>query len=283
MLLRRFSPLRHCFSSFLLSVMVIPVFSQAVTLTGDLQQGAMIIGQAQSAAKVTLNGKRLKVSDAGLFVFGLDRDAKPGDKLEVIGKDGAIWQQSLEVKPREYKIQRVEGISKKIMSKKKSDETWARIRREGQEISQARKKSLNLEGFNQSFKWPLIGPITGVFGSQRVYNGEPGRPHYGVDVAAAVGTPVGSPADGVITYADDMYYSGGTAVIDHGFGISSSFLHMSKILVKVGDTVKQGDVIGEVGAGGRASGPHLDWRMNWFKRRIDPQLLVPAMAKKSEQ
>ena len=254
------------------------VLASIVTLQGDLQQGAMIIGHADNIASASLNGKALKVSADGHFVFGLDRDAQSGDKLKVVSKDGSVWQQTLAVKKREYQIQRVEGISKKIMSKKKPDATWARIRREGQEISTARKKELDLLGFKQSFKWPLIGPITGVFGSQRVYNGEPGRPHYGVDVAAVIGTAVGSPADGVITYADDMYYSGGTVVIDHGFGISSSFLHMSKILVKVGDSLKQGDIVGEVGAGGRATGPHLDWRMNWFKRRIDPQLLVPEMS-----
>ncbi len=249
-----------------------------VTLKGDFVQGGMIIGQAQPGSSVMLNKKLLQVAKDGSFVFGLDRDAESGDVLEVQTKEGDYWQKNLVVKPRQYNIQRVEGISKGIMSKQKPDATWSRIRREGQEISTARKKDLQLLAFKDDFKWPLNGPITGVFGSQRVYNGEPGRPHYGVDIAAPIGTPAGSPADGVITYADDMYYSGGTVVIDHGHGISSSFLHLSKIRVNVGDVVKQGRIVGEVGAGGRASGPHLDWRMNWFNRRIDPQLLVPPMS-----
>lgn len=251
---------------------------QPVVLSGELVQGAMIIGRAKHAVKVELNKQALMLSPEGDFVFGLDRDAKSGDLLIVTFKDGQQWQQQLQVLPREYHIQRIEGISKKIMSKNKSPETLARIKREGRDISLARKKSIDRLNFKQSFKWPLIGPITGVFGSQRVYNGQPGRPHYGVDVAAPVGTPVAAPADGIITYADDMFYSGGTLVIDHGFGVSSSFLHLSKILVEVGTVVKQGQMVAEVGAGGRATGPHLDWRMNWFKRRMDPQLLVPPMA-----
>ena len=151
-------------------------------------------------------------------------------------------------------------------------------------VKAARKEHLEIYNFLQTFKWPLIGPITGVFGSQRVYNGEPGRPHYGVDVGAPVGTKVYAPAGGKVTLAyDDMYYSGGTIIIDHGYGISSSFLHLSMVLVDEGEKIKQGDLIGKVGKGGRANGPHLDWRMNWYKRRLDPELLVPDMNTLLEQ
>jgi murein DD-endopeptidase MepM/ murein hydrolase activator NlpD len=136
--------------------------------------------------------------------------------------------------------------------------------------------------FAGAFHWPLEGPITGVYGSQRVYNDVPGRPHYGVDVAAATGTPITTPAPGLVTLAHpDMFYSGGTVIIDHGYGISSTMMHLSKVLVDVGQEVVPGDIIAEVGASGRATGPHLDWRMNWFKVRIDPQLLVQPMGQQA--
>ena len=249
-----------------------------VVLKGQFIQGGMIIGQAPAGSQVNLNGDPLTLSPGGVFVFGLDRDAKSGDVLQAVFPGGEFWQRELSIKSRQYDIQTVTGIDKKIQSKQKSKETWARIKQEGKDVKAARKEHFEQLFFKQNFKWPLIGPITGVFGSQRVYNGEPGRPHYGVDIAAPIGTKVYSPADGTVTLAhEDMYYSGGTIILDHGYGVSSSFLHLSKVLVTVGDEIKQGDLIAEVGAGGRASGSHLDWRMNWYKRRIDPALIVPPM------
>ena len=122
-----------------------------------------------------------------------------------------------------------------------------------------------------------MGPISGVYGSQRVYNGVPGTPHYGIDVAVPTGTAIVAPASGqIIMVHDNMFYSGGTIMLDHGHGVSSSFLHLSKTSVEVGDWVEQGDPIGEVGATGRVTGPHLDWRMNWGDSRIDPELLLRA-------
>ena len=130
------------------------------------------------------------------------------------------------------------------------------------------------------FVWPAEGPISGVYGSQRFYNGEPRRPHFGVDVAVPTGTIVRAPAAGVVTLAEpDLYFSGGTVILDHGYRLSSSFLHMSEVAVQVGDELQPGDIIGAVGSTGRATGPHLDWRMNWREQRIDPQLLAPPMPK----
>jgi murein DD-endopeptidase MepM/ murein hydrolase activator NlpD len=130
------------------------------------------------------------------------------------------------------------------------------------------------------FVWPAQGPISGVYGSQRFYNGEPRNPHYGVDVAVPKGTPVHAPAAGVVTLAEpDLYFSGGTVILDHGYRLSSTFLHMSEVSVQVGDELQAGDLIGAVGSTGRATGPHLDWRMNWRQQRIDPQLLAPPMPK----
>ena len=253
--------------------------AEPVRLEGRLVQGGMVVGQAPPESTVKLNGSTLEQSRDGFFVFGLDRDAKSGDRLVVQLPDGGSWQKTLEIEAREYNIQHVTGVDDNLVSPEKPPEVWQRIREEVALVKAARDQHIEMQAFRQTFDWPIIGPITGVFGSQRVYNGRPGRPHYGVDVAAPVGAGVYAPADGKVTLAHpDMYYSGGTVIVDHGYGISSSFLHLSEVLVEVGDTVKQGDLIARVGAGGVSSGPHLDWRMNWYKRRIDPELLVPPMS-----
>jgi murein DD-endopeptidase MepM/ murein hydrolase activator NlpD len=181
---------------------------------------------------------------------------------------------------RDYNIQRVEGVPQKTVTP--SPQQLERIRQEQALVNAAKATRLSrpdlLQGALAGFQWPTVGPISGVYGSQRYYNGSPGRPHYGVDVAVPTGTPVHAPAAGHVTLAEpDLFYSGGTVFLDHGFRFSSAFLHMSKVLVEVGQEVRAGDVIGEVGATGRATGPHLDWRMNWRKQRIDPQLLAPPM------
>lgn len=249
-----------------------------VTFKGQFIQGGLVVGTAPKGSRITLNNEPIKQSPAGHFVFGFDRDAESGDVLKVVGPSGAIFEKTLEVKKREYRIQRVNGVDQAIVSDTKTEAEWARIRDESAQVAKARKQHIETEAFIQEFQWPIIGRISGVFGSQRVYNGRLGRPHYGVDVAAPMGAKVVAPIDGVVTLAHpDMYYSGGTLIIDHGYSLSSSFLHLSKILVNVGDQVKKGDVIAEVGAGGVSTGPHLDWRMNWQRRQIDPQLLVPDM------
>lgn len=255
-----------------------------VQLKGAFVQGAMVVGHAPANSEIQLDDTRIEQTAKGHFVFGFDRDAPSRMLLRVTTADGKHWQKQLVITPREYRIQRIEGIQPAIVSNDKTPAEWQRIREESQQISQARKQRFDLNAFTQDFQWPVIGRISGVFGSQRVYNGQPGRPHYGVDVAVPTGTPVYAPADGVVSLAhDDMYYSGGTLIIDHGYGISSSFLHLSKVKVALGDSVKQGDLIALVGAGGQATGPHLDWRINWYQQRLDPQLLVPDMQKLLQQ
>ena len=255
----------------LLVLLVAPVY--AVELSGQLIQGGMVIGQAEPGSRVFVDGQELTLTEDHRFVFGLDRDAAKTVALKVILSDGSVEQQALAIAQRQYNIQYIEGISKSIMAP--SPENLKRAGREAALIRQARDQSLPRLDFASTFQWPLKGPITGVYGSQRVYNGEPRRPHYGVDVAAPTGTPVTVPAPGVVTLVHrDMFFSGGTIIIDHGYGISSTMIHLSKVLAKVGDEVVPGDIVAEVGASGRATGPHLDWRMNWFKARIDPMLLV---------
>jgi murein DD-endopeptidase MepM/ murein hydrolase activator NlpD len=247
-----------------------------VTLVGSMQQGGMLVGKVVPGSQVSLDGVSVMVADDGNFAIGFDRDAKSDAELIVMSVNGDMTRQSLAIRQRDYKIQRIEGIAKKIMSP--NEVSLKRIRSEAAEVRQARAQLLPRLDFAGAFQWPLRGPISGVYGSQRVYNGVPKRPHYGVDVAAPTGTPVSTPAPGVVTLAHpDMFYSGGTLIIDHGHGVSSTLMHLSKVLVDVGDEVVPGDIVAEVGAGGRATGPHLDWRMNWLKARIDPQLLVLPM------
>jgi murein DD-endopeptidase MepM/ murein hydrolase activator NlpD len=153
-----------------------------------------------------------------------------------------------------------------------------RIRRENAWVDEARRRDIPQTYFLSGFAWPVTGRISGVYGSQRILNGEPRQPHYGVDIAAPVGTPVRAPADGVVTLAEpNLYYTGVTLIIDHGYRLSSTLMHLSRLHVKVGQQVRKGEVVAAVGASGRVTGPHLDWRMNWREARIDPALLVPPM------
>lgn len=250
--------------------------AESVELRGPLMQGGLIIGQAPAGSQVRLDSQALRVSPQGNFVFGLGRDHPAQIDLRVVLPDGAQWQRRLNIASRSYQIQRIDGLPPSKVSP--DAEALKRIRAEGAQVAGARKTDAARVDFLQDFVWPSVGPISGVYGSQRILNGQPRRPHYGVDVAAPTGTPVVAPAAGVVTLAHpDMYYSGGTLIVDHGHGVSSSFLHLSRIDVEVGQRVEQGQKIAEIGATGRVTGAHLDWRMNWFKQRIDPALLVPDM------
>lgn len=251
--------------------------SSSVVFHGQFIQGALIRGMVPKKTQVLFNGKPIRVSPQGFFVIGFDRDAVSPQLIKFHYPDGRIEEKSLKIDQQKYRIQDIKGIAKKIMQP--TTEDIVRAKKEGAAVWQARNTNSSLLAFSDNFIWPLTGKITGVFGSQRIYNGVPSRPHFGVDVAAPTGTKVVAPADGVITLSyPDMFYSGGTMIIDHGYGVSSSFLHLSKLLVKVGDKVKQGQYVAEVGASGRATGPHLDWRINWYQMRLDPTTIVPPMA-----
>jgi murein DD-endopeptidase MepM/ murein hydrolase activator NlpD len=250
-----------------------PCALPAFELSGAAIQGGLMFGTCSPVCSVSLDDKEVMVSPAGHFVIGFDRDESGERVLQVREADGSEQVTVLAIAPREYQIERVDGLPPQTVTP--DPEALERIRQEAAMVASARARRDARADYAAGFAWPASGRISGVYGSQRVLNGEPRRPHYGLDIAAPTGTPVHAPADGVITLAyDDMYFSGGTIVLDHGQGLSSSFLHLSRILVEAGATVRQGDVIGEIGATGRASGPHLDWRMNWLDRRVDPQLLV---------
>ena len=246
-------------------------------LSGTAVQGAMMVGRTEPGSRVYQDGQRVRVSANGDFLLGFTRDAPATSTLRIELPSGRQVRRSLEVAKREYRIQRIDGLPKSKVTPHKPEDL-ARIRRDIREAKQARARDDDRQDFLAGFEWPVIGPISGVYGSQRILNGKPRRPHYGVDIAVPTGTPVRAPAPGIVTLAvPDMFFSGGTLILDHGHKLSSSFLHLSRLHAKVGDRVEQGEVIAEVGATGRVTGAHLDWRMNLRDRRIDPQLLVPDM------
>lgn len=262
------------------AVIAAPVPSVPVQWRGEFRQGELIVGRIvgkpAAGARVRVLDRDVRVSADGIFVFGLDRDAATEVTVDIAFADGTSWRETRPVAPREYNIQRVTGIPEKIMKPSPAD--LERIARDSAQVAAARRRDDDRPDFLQSFIWPVAGPVTGVFGSQRYYNGVPGRPHYGVDVGVPAGTLIVAPAAGIVTVAvPDMFYSGGTLIIDHGHGVSSTLMHLSKLLVKEGERVEQGQPVAKSGASGRASGPHLDWRMNWFGQHIDAQRLVPPM------
>ena len=242
---------------------------EVIRCSGAHRQGAALVCRTAPGSQVTLGDITVSADADGWVVVGHDRDAEPQTVLRVVGGDGAVFEQTIPVEQREYDIQRIEGTPRRF--NQLSQEDLARSRREGRIKAAAYQSRDAQRGFSTGFVMPLEGRITGVYGSQRYYNGDPGRPHYGIDIAAPSGTDVVSPADGVVTLAnDDMFWEGGLIFIDHGQGFTSAFLHMHTVAVEVGERVSQGDVIGTVGAGGRSTGAHLDWRIKWHDRYINP-------------
>lgn len=244
-------------------------------LQGQEVQGGLLIGQAPPDARVLLDAEPLLQSSEGYFLIGFSRDEADAREL-VVEIDNQRWSRELVPAAREFNIQRIDGLPPAKVTP--APESMARIQAEAAQTRAARELRDDRTDFNAGFLWPVKGPITGVYGSQRILNGEPRNPHWGIDIAAPVGTPVLAPAGGIVTLVhDDMYFSGGTLLLDHGLGLSSAFLHLEKILVEPGQRVEQGDVIAEVGATGRVTGAHLDWRMNLGPTRVDPALLLPPM------
>lgn len=249
------------------------VLAGTLSLTGPMEQGAMVVGRVAPGSEVRLDGVRVSVSPDGVFVIGFDRDAPPVAHLDVVYPGGAVERRTLEVAQRKYPTERISGLPPAEVTP--GPKALKRIRKESAMIARARTIDAPRTDFTASFIRPVRGRVSGVFGSQRILNGKPRRPHYGVDFAAPKGTPIEAPAPGVVTLVDkDMYFTGGTVILDHGHGISSVFIHLSRIDVSVGQRLDQGEVIGAVGATGRATGPHLHWGVNWFKKRLDPQLLL---------
>jgi murein DD-endopeptidase MepM/ murein hydrolase activator NlpD len=250
----------------------------ALELDGPQRQGGLLHGQVPPGSQVDFLGHDIPVDAQGRFLLGLGRDAPAQPVVTVTAADGSVTRHRIRVTSRDYDIQRIDGLPDNQVSP--DAETLARIRQDAALVRKARARRLPERFFDAGWRWPVTGPISGVYGSQRILNGQPRQPHYGIDIARATGTPVRAPSDGVVTLAEpDLFFSGGTLIIDHGQGLSSSFLHLSEMLVSPGEAVRRGEIIARVGATGRVTGAHLDWRMNWFDQRIDPSLLVPSMQK----
>lgn len=243
------------------------------SLEGEWVQGALLKGQTRPGSRVQFLGNEVYVNEQGEFILGLGRDTPPEVDVLVQHPGAAPIRYRYGVTQRDYDVQHVDGVEQKYVEPSAAD--VQRIEQDNRDLAQARRLREPRADFAQGFIWPLQGPVTGVYGSQRVFNGVPKQPHYGLDIAAPTGTLVKAPAAGKVTLAKDLYYSGWTLLIDHGQGLSSAFLHLNQVLVKEGQQVAQGEVIAEVGATGRVSGPHLDWRMNWLDQRLDVQLLLP--------
>lgn len=244
----------------------------------SVSQGALVIGRTTPDAIVEFGGRQLHVTPYGSFVFGAGRDQTTPLVVRITQPGGGSLTYRIAVAPRDWPIERIAGVPPSTVNPPPA--IAVRIAREQAEVSAARARDDARADFAQTFIWPVQGRISGRFGSQRIYmladgSGSPKSAHSGMDIAAANGTPIKAPAAGVVTFArPDLYLTGGTVLLDHGHGVSSNFLHLSRLDVKVGERIEQGQVIGAVGATGRATGPHLHWGMNWFDVRIDPLLLL---------
>jgi murein DD-endopeptidase MepM/ murein hydrolase activator NlpD len=245
-------------------------------LAGELVQGGLVRGQVAPESAVWLDGRSLRVTPDGWFVLGFGRDAPASAELLVRTPTGEERRHILQIAPRAYRVQRIDGLPPRKVTPSEAD--LAKIRADAVLLDAARGRDTATRGFTEQMAWPVIGPISGIFGSQRILNGEPRAPHRGVDVAAPAGTPVGAMASGVVSLAEtDMYFTGGTVMLDHGHGLHSIYVHLDEVRVTVGQHLRQGQTLGTVGATGRATGPHLHWGVYWFDQAVDPALLVGAM------
>jgi murein DD-endopeptidase MepM/ murein hydrolase activator NlpD len=257
---------------FFLVIFLTSSHLKAIEFKGKFLQGHYIIGITNPQAEIIIDKKKVRVSNDGYFVFGIDRDRKFDITISKIfdGKKEKIIKKVLK---RKYNIQRIDGLEESKVTPPES--VYKRIKEENNKIGEARAINSDLPFFKNQFIMPVKGIISGVYGSQRILNGKPKWPHYGIDIAAKKGTKIKSSATGVVTMAEpDLYYTGGTIIMDHGHGISTIYSHLSSLNVEVGDEVLQGDVIGTVGSTGRSTGPHLDFRINWFQTRLDPMSVL---------
>lgn len=243
-------------------------------LEGELRQGELVIGKTEAGTRIALDGKPLRVSQDGRFAFGFPYNQKTRSVLVLRYADGMSESRDITPQLRDYEIQRISGLPAPYVTP--PDELLARIKRESEIMRRVHARDTDSVWFADGFDWPIAGIVSSLFGSQRILNGEPRAPHLAVDIAAPTGTPIRAPADGIVSLIGDFYFDGGFTILDHGHGVSTCYGHQSKKLVAEGDKVLRGQVLGEVGQTGRATGPHLHWGMNWFQTDVDPSLSTPT-------
>lgn len=262
-------------ASMLVAQTAIP--SSPFRWTGELSQGGLIRGQAPAGTvSLTLDGQDVPLTPEAMFLIGFDRDAGSSAELVATLADGSQRRQSLTIAPRAWRIERLDRLPKYPVP----DPEFQRLRPpELEQIRAARGQATDAQGWRQPLQWPVKGRISGLFGAQRIYRGEPGSYHSGTDIAATTGTIVRAPADGVVILAADQPFTleGHLLMLDHGQGLNSAFLHLSRIDVRPGEHIRQGQPIGAVGATGRATGPHLHWSLQWRGRKLDPLLVTGPM------
>ncbi len=267
---------RRFTTAALLLIVATPSWAENLSLEGTIEQGGLVRGKTDSGAVVTLDGRAVRVAADGSFIFGFGRDAPSTAALDLVFPDGTREHRDLVVEARHYVVQRINGLPELQVTPDAA--TLERIKREGVVIAKARAADSNLLFFESGLVWPALGPISGVYGSQRILNGEPRAPHMGVDIAAPRGTPIAAAAGGTVALAErDLFYTGGTVIIDHGSGLATTYQHMDTVEVAVGQHVEAGQRIGTVGATGRVTGPHLHWSLNWYDVRLDPVLAAGPM------
>jgi murein DD-endopeptidase MepM/ murein hydrolase activator NlpD len=259
-----------------------PTPAVRISVPDRAAQGSLVVGTVPPGSRLRFDERDVRVAANGRFVIGIARERERPAELALTLPDGARRTLVVQVDDRAFPLERIDGVPEDTVNPPPA--IAERIADEQAQVANARRRDDARTDFDTAFAWPVSGRISGVFGSQRIYNGTPKSPHSGLDVAAPQGTPVKAPAAGIVTFADpDLYLTGGTVLIDHGHGVSSSFLHLSRIDVKVGERVEQGQPFGLVGRTGRATGPHMHWGLNWFDTRVDPQLLVDPAANPQSQ
>jgi murein DD-endopeptidase MepM/ murein hydrolase activator NlpD len=251
------------------------VINGATLLRGGAVEGGLMIARTAPDNRVTLDDAAIPVAPDGLFIVGFHRDSDLPVTIGITKTDGTSQLTVLTPQQRSYQIQRIDGLQKNMVTP--PENVIARIKSDQAAVAAARQTPAAAGDFWRGIDWPVTGRISGVFGSQRILNGQPRQPHYGIDIAVPKGTPVRAPASGLVTLVKDLYFSGWTIIINHGLGLNSTFLHLDSIAISVGDTVQRGSIIGTVGSTGRSTGPHLDWRLDWQGRRIDASLAAGPM------
>ena len=265
-----FTAIKHSFAE---EKLVLEFNNIVIKLKGNFTQGGLVKGKVSSNRLVKFENRNVLINSNGNFVIGFGRDYEEIASLEVKDKNKKWIKKVFNIKKRVYDTQSINGLEKKMVTPPES--FYKRIRKENKSIKLVRNLNTEIDYVFQDFIIPLDGIISGVFGSQRILNGKPRRPHYGIDIAAPKGSSVKAPTDSIVRMVEkDLYYTGGTLMLDHGHGVTSVYSHLSMINVKVGDNVLKGQKVAEVGSTGRSTGPHLDWRVNWFNQRLDPALLI---------
>jgi len=269
--------LRHL-TLFLFLLSPSSVWAEAPILLGNFTQGGLVFGRTAPDTRIEFDGRLVRVNEKGDFIFGFGRDFPARAILFWTPANGEKRTVVLRIKGRTYKTQRIEGLPSNMVTPPSF--SIERIQRENKGIAKVRLLDSPIPWYISGFILPVDGFISGIYGSQRILNGKPRRPHYGLDIANKAGTPIVASTDGQVALAeDDLYYTGGTIMLDHGHGLTSVYSHLKTLSVSVGQFVRQGEQIGNLGSTGRATGPHLDWRLNWFNQRLDPSLLLGPIPK----